>query len=316
LQLAAFCIKCPEEGIMKSFLHYLAALALTAALLIPGTGKGAGDRPVIADHQCTYLSNIPDSVIDLVQGSLKYHYAHTSHGSQLTAGLSVIESNDARYSYAIRNNALPSEEGALCIHNGQVSDTYITPEEYWETASGMDATRAVLSGNGEINISMWAWCTQLNTYSEAQVRAYLDSISVLEAEFPAVTFVYMTGNAQYDGAEGYNRYLRNEQIRQFCEDNNRVLYDFADLDCWYYNSGSGEWELNTYLYEGIDVPLEHPQFEGEEANHTTWESCEQKGNALWYLSAMMTGWIDTTSSEPYSWGGVKSIFRESEKDSL
>ncbi|MBD3178132.1 MAG: hypothetical protein GF417_00250 [Candidatus Latescibacteria bacterium] len=173
----------------------------------------------------------------------------------------------------------------------------------------MNDTRAVLSANSEINISMWAWCSQLDYYSEADVQGYLDSLSVLEDEFPDVTFIYMTGNAQGTGAEGYNRYLRNEQIRQFCRDNNRVLYDFADLDCWYFDEGSGEWEKNSYSYNGTEIPLEHPQFQGSETSHTTWESCEQKGRALWHLSATLAGWSDPTEAERSSWGRIRSIYR-------
>ncbi|MFO7915755.1 MAG: hypothetical protein R6U43_08680 [Candidatus Krumholzibacteriales bacterium] len=292
-------------------------LCLTAAALMAASppAGGAGENPVVIDHNSAHISSIPDSVLDLAQDSLKYHYAHTSHGGQLRDGLYVLENNDPRYAFAYLNNQLPQEEGSLCIFNGQQTDTYITPELYWYTEGGMDETRAVLSANSALNISMWAWCGELDYYTEGQVRAYLDSLSVLESEFPGVTFVYMTGNAQGTGAGGHNRYLRNQQIRQFCLDNNKVLYDFADLDCWYYNSVSGEWEFSTYSYEGTDVPVEHPQFSGDETSHTTWESCEQKGKAVWYMSAALAGWSDPTSADGASWGEVKSMFREAGRDS-
>lgn len=244
--------------------------------------------PTIIDHTCTDLSEIPDEWIDSVQANLKIHYAHTSHGGQLTTGLSRIEAADPKYSVAIQDQALPDEAGALCIFDGQEHDTYITPDEYWETGTGMDYTRDVLTNNPSINVSMWSWCTQLNYYSEEQVQAYLDSISTLEAEFPNVTFVYMTCNAQATGAEGYNRYMNNEKIRQFCRDNDKVLFDFADLDAWWYNGSS--WEHATYDYEGHIVPVEHEQFHGDEAAHTTYESCEQKGKAVWYMFALIAGW--------------------------
>ena len=294
---------------MNKCISVLITVLILISFRLSGICRPASDEPVVVNHNHTLISEIPDSVINLAQDSLKYHYAHTSHGGQLRDGLSLVEDSQPKYSFAYLSNALPREEGALCIFNGQQSDTYITPGLYWQTASGMDETRAVLTANSEINISMWAWCSELNYYTESEVQAYLDSLSVLEGEFPDVTFVYMTGNAQGTGAEGYNRYLRNQQIRDFCLNNNRVLYDFADLDCWWYNPGSGEWEFSSYDYGGTEVPVEHQQFSGDEASHTTLESCQQKGRAMWYISAMLTGWSGQTDSESSSWGTVKSIFR-------
>jgi hypothetical protein len=294
---------------MKSLYRKAAA----AALLLAGAGAATGGFAaefILIDHTTTFLINIPDTIVTLAQDSVKYHYAHTSHGSQLRDGLYVIENNDPKYAFAYLSNELPQEEGDLCIYNGQQSDTYITPGLYWQTADGMDQTRAVLTANPEVNVSMWAWCSELNSYGESEVQAYLDSMSVLEAEFPSVTFVYMTGNAQATGSEGYNRYLRNEQIREFCRFNEKVIYDFADLDCWYYDTGTGVWDRNTYSYDGADVPAEHPNFYGDEASHTTWESCEQKGKALWYLSARLTGWAGCTDLRRAGWGSIKSKYRE------
>ena len=269
---------------------------LALALLLWGQ-VFAGDRtePLIIDHNCENLAQIPLEWIDNAQDSIKWHYAHTSHGGQITTGLQRIEDNDATYNIARGSSNLPTEADALCIFDGQESDTYITPDEYWETKSGMDKTRSVLTNNPSLNVSQWSWCTQLNTYSEAQVQAYLDSISTLEAEFPNVTFVYMTGNAQATGSGGYNRYLRNEQIRQYCRDNNKVLYDFADLDAWCYNESTQEWEQNTYEYNGQNIPVEHSEFNGNESGHTTYTSCEQKGRAAWWMVSRLAGWDEQTS---------------------
>ena len=115
----------------------------------------------------------------------------------------------------------------------------------------------------------------------------------------------MTGNAQASWAAA-NRYARNQQIRQYCIDNNKVLFDFAELDCWWFNPATQEWELNTIedTYGNI-YPLEHPQFAQEVIAHTTLESCEQKGRALWWMMAKLSGWSDTTSVEQSTWGSIK-----------
>jgi hypothetical protein len=36
--------------------------------------------------------------------------------------------------------------------------------------------------------------------------------------------------------------------------------------------------------------MEHPHFNGDEAGHTTYSSCEQKGKAFWWLMARIAGW--------------------------
>jgi hypothetical protein len=266
-------------------------------LLVPASAFSWDySAPLIIDHTCENLSQIPAAWVDSVQANMRLHYAHTSHGGQLTTGLGRIETSDPTYSVAIGASYLPTEAGAFCIFDGQEHDTYITPDEYWETHTGMDYTRDVLANNPTINASMWSWCTQLTYYTEAQIQAYLDSITVLEAEHPDVVFIYMTGNAQGTGSSGHNRFLRNEQIRQHCIANNRVLFDFADLDSWWFNPSTEEWEHATYEYDGDTVPVEHPQFNGSESGHTTYESCEQKGRAVWWMMARLAGWLQDPSA--------------------
>ena len=269
---------------------FFAAVLMTLALALAAVAPtGVRAEPIIITHACTDTAAIPDEWIDAAQADIRMHYAHTSHGGQLTTGVSRIEAGDTTYSVAIAYSSLPTEPGALCIFDGQEHATYITPDLYWETDAGLNYTRSVLDNNPSINVSMWSWCTQLTYYSQAQCQAYIDAISMLEAEYPAVRFVYMTCNAQATGSSGYNRYLNNEMIRQHCQDNDRILFDFADLDAWWYNP-SGGWEFSSYEYSGADVPLEHPQFNGDQSGHTTYESCEQKGKGVWWLVARLAGW--------------------------
>jgi len=168
----------------------------------------------------------------------------------------------------------------------------------------------MLDSNPTINISMFMWCDEPHVWPLSEVERYFGGLEVLEAEYPRVTFIYATGHAQMTGAEGYNRWLFNERIREYCLANDKVLFDFGDMDAWWHNPASQEWEQNTYEYDGHTIPVEHPQYYGDEWGHTTFESCEVKGRAMWWLAAMLSGWYtDPTGTETISLGGLKIRFR-------
>ncbi len=263
---------------------YFSVLCMISFMVIL-YGSVSSAAPIIIDHtSIAAFSSLSDSTVDAVQANIRWHYAHTSHGGQLTNGLQRLENDDSRYSIAIGNSYLPDENGALNIFNGQESDTYITPEEYWKTASGITETNNVLNNNPTINVSAWSWCTQLNSYDTATVQSYLDQMASFEASHPDVTFIYMTGNAQAGGSSGAKRYANNNLIRSWvAQSNNRVLFDFADLDAWWYNGTT--WEQETYEYNGESIPIENNHFNGSECGHTTYESCDQKGKAVWVMMA-------------------------------
>jgi len=264
---------------------------LTVAFVVTAVSNGLswdGSTPLIIDHTCTDLSQIPDAWIDSVQANMRMYYVHTSHGGQLTDGLESLESDDYNYAVAIGNETLPLEHQALCVYD-KIGD----PKDYWwgdEWKNGPQITRQVLTNNPTINVATFCWCSQMCYQTEAYVSAYFDSIAMLENEFPNVTFVYMTGNAQNSQERGYNRYLRNEQMRQYCKDNNKVLFDFADLDAWWFNEDTDEWEQGMLTWEGHSFPVAHQKWEGDDCGHAGWACCRQKAKAVWWMMARLVGW--------------------------
>ena len=249
---------------------------------------------LVIDHTCIDLDAIPSQYIDAAQNAVKIHYAHTSHGGQITTGLARLKAANTTFDVSIASLSLPSDSGALCMYDGNSPHTYITPDLYWQGESARSITQAVIDDNPAFTVSLWSWCTQVDGIDTAGVQEYLDAMAMLESANPSITFVYMTGNAQATDESGYNRWVNNEMIRQYCIENDKILFDFADLDAW--SNGV----QHTYSYNPgdgtVQVPAEHPDFYGDEAGHTTYTSCEQKGSAFWWMVSMLAGWNNPTTT--------------------
>ena len=259
----------------------------------PPPARGA----VIIDHHSTQLAAIPAAAVDSAKARLHIAYGHTSHGSQLVTGMQgLVGFAGARYAFNSGGSG-----GALDLRDtpfSGASDLGAPDRVAWAAT-----TRSYLAAHAEINVVVWSWCGQVSTATAQDIATYLDLMSGLERDHPAVRFVYMTGHLDGTGLTG-NLHLRNEQIRAFCRANDKALFDFEDIEsydpdgtyfgdrrpddgCNYDSNGDGTLDANW----ASAWQAAHPGAWFDcTAAHTWPVNANRKAYAAWHLWARLAGW--------------------------
>ena len=274
----------------------------TLLFLFAFADRATAQEPLIIDHTCINLESVPVEWIDAAKENLWIGYGHTSHGSQLTSGMNALESY---YDSGLYDWSHDGGEGKLHLFEGDgYGDGYLDHDcgyTGWD-----DETREYLELFPDCNVIIWSWCGQVNGVNLNS--HYLQPMEQLETDYPDVTFVYMTGHLEGSGIGG-SLYNANQQIRDYCIDNNKVLFDFADIEKY---SPEADTNFQTY-YATDECNYTHPTFgsknwawdwlnshQGEELEqisqhcsscaHSVSLNCVKKGIACWYLWARIAGW--------------------------
>jgi hypothetical protein len=265
-----------------------------------------GRESVIVDHQSAQkFSSIPQFWIQEAKSSLHIAYQHTSHGSQLVTGMRILDQLMGQKGiFTVNNGGL---DGALDVHDCGISSYYsegATDLGYYP--NWVIATRNYLNApeNKDINVIMWSWC-DFHASEAAILGKYLPAMEQLETEYPNVKFVYMTGHSNGGGEEGAV-HIWNSVIRDYCISNNKILYDFYDIElydpngiyygnrlvndnCDYDSDGDGVRESN-WAIQWQQAHQQNVEWCSCDCAHSQALNCNQKGKAAWVLFARLAGW--------------------------
>ena len=204
---------------------------ISAAALLVAAGT-VGAAPVLIDHRNVDVTQLTLPQIERAKATLHIAYGHTSHGSQLTEGMSGLVgfANGGGKGLALPANAFAwnngGSGGALDLHDyAMCNDVGYFPDWVVCTSNYLND-----SANSNVNVIIWSWCGQMDDKYEAGTltNEYLAPMATFEREYPHVAFVYMTGHVDiWDDA---NNKAACEAIRAWCSVSNRILYDFNDVE--------------------------------------------------------------------------------------
>ncbi len=276
-------------------------------------------QAIIVDHNCTNIKAIPESAILEAKQKLHIAYGHTSHGSQITTGMNglvefanngglglTLQKDIFKWNNGGSNGALDLEEGDGYGSGWLDHDCGYYPNWVNETREFLDD-----SSHADVNVIIWSWCGQVSGRSEQDmIDKYFNPMSQLEADYPNVKFVYMTGHSDGSGETG-NLHLRNKQIRDYCIANNKILYDFYDIECYdpdgnyygdknvkdncdYDSNGDGSQDAN-WAKDWQNTHTEGVDWYNCSSAHSQPLNANRKAYAAWWLWAKLAGWTETTS---------------------
>jgi hypothetical protein len=267
----------------------LVVLTFLMVLFLPLTAQNG----FVIDHTTADIHEIPQNWIDSAKAKLKIRYFRRSHGSHIdVGGMAALRRFSSEYAEKYNYNATGAG-GALFFST--IWHSLDFENDVW-----VQITRDYLddAANAEINVVMWAWSS--NFYL-MDVDQYLVDMEALIADYGPngnkilsgertvpVTFIFHTACGQKSLSRNELVFLGNQKIRQHCQENDRILFDFNDIENYnpdgeYFGDGSPDGTYSGERLLGDDCS--YKQITGARGNWGIEWNNVNSGSELAQLSA-------------------------------
>lgn len=234
---------------MKICVCSLLALAVVAGSTV------ASAQGIVADHEATVLSSIPDSALPGA-AALRLLVRHASVGGNINSGLDALQSSNAKYN---RSNWIFENRG----------------NPGWQ-AKVDDLVSQTASRSGSFDVLTMKLC-YIDT--GASYTYYRDKMLLLETTYPTKRFVWWTMPIQTTGNTARQTY--NDQVRAYATANGKILFDIADIES---HNAAGEKRTDA---SGREIMWDEWTSDG---GHLSSAGAQRVASALWWLMARLGGW--------------------------
>jgi hypothetical protein len=175
--------------------------------------------------ECVSATNYPKAILEKI-GQMKWYFAHASVGANMMDGVGDLHAKDkglyAFQGISTGENPPTSTQGGLIYEHNRGNPGWKAKFDGFE--------RCVSNGwhFPTINVAMNKLCY---IDQHASFKYYLHSMTNLEAAVPQTVIVYMTMPLMTDeDADNFLRNAFNERLREWTQQNGRVLFDIADIE--------------------------------------------------------------------------------------
>ena len=221
-------------------------------------GNNFENMKIIINHtNFDWYNNQSQEVIDSV-ASLKIFFSHASVGSNIISGFADLNSADSS-KYPLKHRTIDASPPAQ-TKNGII----------YEHRRGNPGWSAKISNfetcikNGwhypKVDISMQKFCW---IDHEADLTAYLDSMTALEASYPDTKFVYFTMPLSTEkNSNAVRRAQFNAGLRDWIDtQDNKFLFDLADIESY-----SPDGVPQTFMYQDREYENLYPEYTFDEGH--------------------------------------------------
>lgn len=241
--------------------------------------------------------SIPAEKINAAKEKLHIAYFHSSHGSRVITGMEGLKNykagDDTLYDFSTDGTPVAGKLDIFDDNRGSNDLSAKDSVEENDHTQWYNETVTFLkdSANSDINVLMWSWCNPAGH----DHQKYIEDMEQLIADYPDITFVFMTGHPNGDGesAAANSAYHGHFLIREHCEKNNRFLIDYWDIethsmDGTYYPAADDNGvSAGTEFYKNWQTTHPGEFFENscahtDEDQHLT---CNRKAYASWWVWA-------------------------------